>query len=62
MVLQHRFSPAFHDDAKGVSAGIATYAIGGPGAITQIDEHTDIYTSVNSTRHGTDSASYLSFR
>jgi len=37
---------------KGVSAGIASYNIGGPGAITRIEEQTDTYTSVNATRHG----------
>ena len=37
---------------KGVSAGIASYDIGGPGAITRIDEQTATYTSVNATRRG----------
>ncbi|MFL9887455.1 hypothetical protein PQR66_30785 [Paraburkholderia agricolaris] len=37
---------------KGVTAGIARYDIGGPGAITRIEEQTDTYTSVNATRHG----------
>lgn len=37
---------------KKVSAGIASYDIGGPGAITRIEEQTDTYASVNTTRHG----------